>query len=577
MLNGKKVVALIQARCTSARLPMKHFRCIGGKRVIDWVIDRLKDIKEIDEIIISTTNDISDTPLKDYAAKKGIGFYGYDGNIDDVVGRHYNAVKNSNADYIICVSGDCCLSDSDYLKSALYKLEEGYDVLRVKNWIEYQVEGMEVFNMSALEEVNKKSITGYERENFFYVVERKELDVKTGYIELEEVFKGRKYRISVDNLADLRFMNEIHSNLQEKNQEFNIKNSLELLREKPELANLNSHIEQKKLGEKNYKILIKTEAAKSKGLGHLRRTITLGNFLNENKNNGVLYAINNDNIAIDILNEKGYIYDYQLAETEEEIINLINSYNADILIIDIQKLEGNTKYDFSKIKKLTEVKKIILIDKVVDNEHVDLIVVQGIQSDEFEKNSKCNEKVINGLDCVFINNEFKLAKVNRLKYKEKKNEKEVVILFGASDPKDFTIKVIKELNNINIDFINKFKIILGPYYKNKRQLIEEIRTFKYDYEIIENPKNLAEEIMYSDFGIIAYGVSFYEFLYMGIPTINFPLHEYDVPIVNKIENLQLGYSGENLCRQLEKIKNNENVKIEIGDLNRLYDIIINDI
>ncbi len=103
MLNGKKVIALIQARCTSVRLPKKHFRYIGESMLIDWVVEPLKKIEEIDEIIISTTNDVSNLPLKEYADKKGIGFYGYEGHIDDVVGRHYNAVKNAGAGYVIIV------------------------------------------------------------------------------------------------------------------------------------------------------------------------------------------------------------------------------------------------------------------------------------------------------------------------------------------------------------------------------------------------------------------------------------------------------------------------------------------
>jgi|GEM_PF-1647889 len=572
MLNGKKIVALIQARCTSTRLPKKHFRYIGDKMLIDWVVDRLKNIKEIDEIVISTTNDISDIPLKEYAEKKGIGFYGYDGDVNDVVGRHYNAVKNSNADYIVVISGDCPLIDKKLILQQFNILQQDFDYVRPNQRCVH--EGIDSYSMNCIKFLNENSKTLYERENFGVIIRENLNLVKVGFIDIENEYTENIFRISVDNMADLRFMNELYNKLKDENRTFNLDNVLDLVEKDRDLLEINSHVEKKKKGERTYRFLIKTEASKEKGLGHIKRMMVLGQYLNENKNNGVFYAINKDEIAESILEEKGYIYDYNYAEKEEELIQLINEYKADILIVDVQKLEGNTDYNFENIRKQTGIKKIILIDKYIESDFVDLMIFQGIQSDEFEEKVKGNNKVLYGLDCVFISEDFIKAKKIREKRKKNTEEKEVVISFGGSDPNNLTVDTVKKINNISLDFKAKFKIVLGPYYKSYDALYEELRNFRYKYEIIKNPPNYANELIRCDYGIIAYGVSFYEFLYMGIPTINLDININDKKIINKInaELFDIDYKNLNDINKLKHINIKKcNLKL---NLDKLYEQIV---
>ncbi len=572
MLNGKKVVALIQARCTSTRLPLKHFRYIGDEMLIDWVVDRLKNINEIDEIIISTTNDVTDKPLKEYAEGKCIGFYGFDGNIDDVVGRHYNALKNVNADYIVVISGDCPLVDKEVINVQLQLLYNGYDYCRpTKPCIH---EGIDSYSSKCIEFINENSKTSYDRENFGIIIRENPKLVKVGYFSLEDKYLDNKFRISVDNMADLKFMNKVFTDIKDKNKSFNLENVIDLVKENKELLNENSHVEQKKKGEKTYKFLIKTEASEEKGLGHIKRIMALGQFLNENKNNGVRYAINNDQIAKNILEKKGYIFDYNYAENEEELIKLIKEYEPDVFIIDVQKLVGITNYNFENIKKQSGVKKIILIDKYVENDFVDLMIIQGIQSNELEEKAKANNKVLHGLKAIFINNDFR-----KVKYQPKN---EIVVSFGGTDINNLTTKMIRLLNSINIKTNYVYKIIVGPYFKFINELKQELSKFKYKYKIVINPKNVAEEIKNCKLGITYYGVSFYEFKFLGIPTIDIVSDEVYENEFKKISNLGIGnYCGTKYNLNIEKIEkfvNNirfpPNLNVKVGDFEFIYEKIV---
>ncbi|MEW5920314.1 MAG: hypothetical protein AB1796_05025 [Bacillota bacterium] len=142
----------------------------------------------------------------------------------------------------------------------------------------------------------------------------------------------------------------------------------------------------------------------------------------------------------------------------------------------------------------------------------------------------------------------------------KKNEKEIVISFGGTDLKNLTVKVINKIKNFDIKFNVSFKIILGPYYKNYAELYETLRNFKYKYQIVENPENYACQLINTNYAITAYGVSFYEFLYMNIPTVNFLVNDQDANILDKIIKMGIAFKLEEILSNSEIILDQDAVK-----------------
>ena len=59
-----KIVSIIQARMNSSRLPGKVLLKVDGKNIIDYLIKRVRKLKNIDEIVISTTLNPKDNPFK---------------------------------------------------------------------------------------------------------------------------------------------------------------------------------------------------------------------------------------------------------------------------------------------------------------------------------------------------------------------------------------------------------------------------------------------------------------------------------------------------------------------------------
>ncbi len=95
---------LITARLKSSRLKLKLLKQLNGYSVIDRVIQRAKQVKECDDIILCTSENNQDLPLVRTALKNDI--YYFNGDANDVLDRLYKASDLFNLDYIICMTAD---------------------------------------------------------------------------------------------------------------------------------------------------------------------------------------------------------------------------------------------------------------------------------------------------------------------------------------------------------------------------------------------------------------------------------------------------------------------------------------
>ncbi len=120
---------LITGRLKSTRLPKKLLLDIKGKPVISHMIDRIKQAKNIDEIIICTSTEKQDEPLGEIAISNGIEcFYG---DPDDVLSRLYSAAEKYDLDYILNITADCPFVDPVYADNIIDAfVETNADLIR---------------------------------------------------------------------------------------------------------------------------------------------------------------------------------------------------------------------------------------------------------------------------------------------------------------------------------------------------------------------------------------------------------------------------------------------------------------
>lgn len=112
-----KVVATIEARMTSSRLPGKVLLPALGKPMLHHLIQRLRAVPSIDEIVIATTTNATDDVLVQFAAHEGV--FVSRGSEDDVMGRVIGAAQSRNADVIVEITGDCPIIDPDIVEQTI--------------------------------------------------------------------------------------------------------------------------------------------------------------------------------------------------------------------------------------------------------------------------------------------------------------------------------------------------------------------------------------------------------------------------------------------------------------------------
>jgi spore coat polysaccharide biosynthesis protein SpsF len=108
-----KIIAVIQARMTSSRLPGKVMLDIAGKPMLQHMLDRVQSAKTLDDVVIATTTDPTDDLLEQFCQERGIPYHR--GSLQDVLDRFYQAANKFRADVIVRLTADCPLIDPEVL------------------------------------------------------------------------------------------------------------------------------------------------------------------------------------------------------------------------------------------------------------------------------------------------------------------------------------------------------------------------------------------------------------------------------------------------------------------------------
>ncbi|MEO6695332.1 MAG: glycosyltransferase family protein [Ignavibacteria bacterium] len=255
MNNSKrKVVASIEARMGSSRLPGKALLEIKGKPVLQILIERLKRSKYIDEIIIASTTNQLDDSIEDLGNKLNI--YVHRGSEDDVLGRVVQAVEAVNGDIIVEITGDCPLMDPEVIDNVVSQYLNNYpdyDYVTNIGYIENSVReipiGMDVrvFTYKDLKQISETTNDPEDREHVsLYFFRTGKDEYKLHNVETPAKWKrDYKPRLALDTTEDLKFIRKIFEGLSKEKTEFGLEDILKYLDRNRDLLKINSGVIQK--------------------------------------------------------------------------------------------------------------------------------------------------------------------------------------------------------------------------------------------------------------------------------------------------------------------------------------------
>lgn len=119
-------LAVVQARMSSSRLPGKVLKPLAGMPAILFMLARVRRARLVDEIVLATSEHASDDALAQ--AVTAAGYQVHRGPLDDVLARFAGAVRQSSAELLVRLTGDCPLIDPGLIdRSIEYLLDQGLD------------------------------------------------------------------------------------------------------------------------------------------------------------------------------------------------------------------------------------------------------------------------------------------------------------------------------------------------------------------------------------------------------------------------------------------------------------------
>jgi len=238
-----KIGFLITARLKSIRLPLKILKDLNGKTVIERVIDRVKQIKDISEIVICTSTNPQDKPLVDIAKENGI--YYFNGSEEDVLQRLLDAAKFFTMDYFLGITADNPLITIHYSNLIIDEIKTNYyDFIKLEGLpLGAATYGMKV---KALETVCKVK-TIVDTEIWGHLINRPKIfNIYT--IKVKDKLNRPDLRFTLDYNADYELINYIYNNVPFK-KVLNLYNVIDYLDKNPEVAKINAKCIQLDLDE----------------------------------------------------------------------------------------------------------------------------------------------------------------------------------------------------------------------------------------------------------------------------------------------------------------------------------------
>ncbi len=236
-----KLGAVIEARMNSSRLPGKVLLKINNKAVIHLMVNRLKQIKKINQVIIATTTNKKDDVLCKYLKQKKIKFFR--GSEEDVLGRVFKAAKKFKLKNIFHATGDCPLIDPEISSQLIDTFfNNNYDVLFNSNIPSYPI-GMDasVFSFKNLKLANKLAKKKYYREHSTLFFRKKTLFSKCNLLAPQSLNHPR-LRLILDEKKDFILINKIFKKFQKTEKTFSCTQIINFLKKNKHLLKINKDI-----------------------------------------------------------------------------------------------------------------------------------------------------------------------------------------------------------------------------------------------------------------------------------------------------------------------------------------------
>ena len=244
-LQNPRIVATIEARMTSKRLPGKVLLPVLGKPILYYLVERLKAVDLIHNIVLATTHNPQDDILEKFALDNDIDCFR--GSEDDVMARVLSAGEKAEADILVEITGDCPLIDIQ-ITDQVIETYLNHEVDYVSNChIRSYPDGMDVqvFSLKNLKISASMTQCPLDREHVtLHMRNNPHIFSRISLIAPKRIRKP-KLGLTLDEIEDYRVINNIFEALYPNNKYFSCEDIMDFLDLHPQIPLINKDVQRK--------------------------------------------------------------------------------------------------------------------------------------------------------------------------------------------------------------------------------------------------------------------------------------------------------------------------------------------
>lgn len=468
-----RILSVIPARGGSKGIPRKNIKLLCGKPLISYVIRTLKESSFDMDIVVSSDDEEILVIASRYGADpimRPEKLATDDVTLDPVIYHAVTQMEQKNGyqyDYVLTIQPTSPLLQTETLDSAVRSMiEKDYDTLisavnapRLSWRME---DGVYVPNYK--KRVNRQYMDkNYVETGGFVISKRKVVTEHSRFGEKLSVYEvSPKEGIDIDNIEDWWLVEK--------------------------------HLKRKK-------IMIRVDGYLKIGLGHIYRGLQLIESLTDSDVFFVLHAKSDTGIK----KIESSFYPYIVINDNAELPELIKKYQVDIVINDIL----NTTVAYMEMLRQCNVR-IINFEDLGEG----AFLADAVINDLYDKQND-DPKFYWGSDYYLIRDEFLLAESREFS----DTVKEIIVLFGGTDPQDLTGRTVAVLRKVAADRDIHITIILGMGYDKRHNLEMILHGCEDKFSIVQDVRRMTDYMRKADLAISAMGRTMLELAAMSVPTI----------------------------------------------------------
>jgi spore coat polysaccharide biosynthesis protein SpsF len=234
------VLAIVQARASSSRLPRKVLLPILGTPMLRHELDRIARARAIHALLVATSVDASDDPIAALCASTGHECFR--GSLDDVLDRFYRAASAHAPQLVVRLTADCPLIDPAVIDAVIDLARASGADMAVTDESFPDGLDVEVVRFDVLAQAWAEATRPSDREHVTLFVRRQPERFRIAPLPNDR--DRSRLRLTVDEPQDFDLVQRIYQALYPANPAFTTNDVVALLEAHPELTAINRGIER---------------------------------------------------------------------------------------------------------------------------------------------------------------------------------------------------------------------------------------------------------------------------------------------------------------------------------------------